>query len=120
MIVRGPPWMPIEQVSIYLNGELAHQEELPPPPADPYSTLEQVHRVRFPLSVPDDSFITVEAGDRLERLGESAPHDGPLGRAFPLLRVLAFTNPLLVDPEGDGSVWDREQGAAARTASAAR
>ena len=49
----------------------------------------------------------VEAGDDLTRLLSPEPHPGPLGRAFPNLRVLAFTNPLLVDFEGDGTVWDR-------------
>jgi hypothetical protein len=52
--------------------------------------------------------VVVEAGDDLERMVSPEPHAGPLGRAFPNLRVLAFTNPLLVDLEGDGTLWDRE------------
>jgi len=69
--------------------------------------MEQVHRLEIPLALRRDAFVVVEAGDDLARLVSPKPHAGPLGRAFPDLRVLAFTNPLLVDFEGDGTVWDR-------------
>jgi hypothetical protein len=105
--VRGPAWMPIDEVRVWVNGELVAVRDLPPGPADPHSATQQVHRLEIPLALRGDAFVVVEAGDDLTRLVSPEPHDGPLGRAFPDLRVLAFTNPLLVDLEGDGSVWDR-------------
>jgi len=105
--VRGPAWMPIEEVRVWVDGELAATRRLPPAPEDPYSTVQQVHRLEIPLALRKDAFVFVEAGDNLARLVSLEPHAGPLGRTFPDLRVLAFTNPLLVDADGDGSVWDR-------------
>jgi hypothetical protein len=106
--VRGPAWMPIEEVRVWVDGELVAVRRLPPGPADPHSATQQVHRLEIPLALRGDAFVVVEAGDDLARLVSPEPHAGPLGRAFPNLRVLAFTNPLLVDLEGDGTVWDRE------------
>ena len=105
--VRGPAWMPIDEVRVWVNAELVAVRRLPPGPADPYAAMQQVHRIEIPLALQGDAFIVVEAGDDLARLVSPEPHAGPLGRAFPYLRVLAFTNPLLVDLEGDGTVWDR-------------
>jgi hypothetical protein len=105
--VRGPAWMPIDEVRVWVDGELVAVRPLPPGPADPHSVTQQVHRLEIPLSIGGDAFVVVEAGDDLTRLVSPEPHPGPLGRAFPNLRVLAFTNPLLVDFEGDGTVWDR-------------
>jgi len=105
--VRGPAWMPIDEVRVWVNGELAAVRRLPPGPADPHSATQQIHRLEIPLTLHGDAFVVVEAGDDLARLVSPEPHAGPLGRAFPNLRVLAFTNPLLVDFEGDGTVWDR-------------
>jgi hypothetical protein len=100
--------MPIEEVRVWVDGELVAVRRLPPGPADPHSATQQVHRLEIPLALRGDAFVVVEAGDDLARLVSPEPHAGPLGRAFPNLRVLAFTNPLLVDLEGDGTVWDRE------------
>jgi len=105
--VRGPAWMPIDEVRVWVNGELAAVRRLSPGPTDPHSATQQVHRLEIPLTLHGDAFVVVEAGDDLARLVSPEPHAGPLGRAFPNLRVLAFTNPLLVDLEGDGTVWDR-------------
>ena len=105
--MRGPAWMPINEERVWVNGELVATRHLPPGPADPYSATQQVHRVEVPLALRGDAFVVVEAGDSLARRRLSFPHAGPLGRAFPNLRVLAFTNPLLIDFEGDGTVWDR-------------
>ncbi len=106
--VRGPAWMPIDEVRVWVNGELVAVRRLPAGPADPHSGTQQVHRLEIPLTLQGDAFVVVEVGDDLARLVSPEPHAGPLGRAFPNLRVLAFTNPLLIDLEGDGTVWDRE------------
>ena len=105
--VRSPAWIPVEEVRLYVDGKLARQTALAIAPTDHFALDERVQRVSFPLRLTGDAFITVEAGDRIERLLSEQPHEGPLGMAFPGLRVLAFSNPLLVDLDGDGSRWDR-------------
>jgi hypothetical protein len=105
--VRGPAWMPIDEVRVWVNGELFSVRDFPPGPVDPHSATQQAHRLEIPLALEGDAFIVVEAGDGLARLVSPEPHAGPLGRAFPNLRVLAFTNPLLIDFEGDCTIWDR-------------
>lgn len=107
--VRAPAWMPVAEVRLYVDGRLAATRRLPPAPADPFAAVGQLHRVEFPLSLDRDAFVVVEAGDDLDRLQSPQPHPPPLGRAFPNLRVLAFTNPLLIDVEGDGTRWDAQQ-----------
>jgi len=104
--VRAPAWIPIEEVRVYLNGQLVARRPLPAAPEDPWTTIEQVHRLEIPVDVADDAYIVVEAGDGIDRLLSSEPEPGPLGRIFPDVRVLAFTNPLLIDARGDGSPWD--------------
>ena len=69
---------------------------LPRRELDPYSKKAQEFEVEVPVGIDRDTFVFVEAGDSIERLLDSTPHDGPLGAAFPLVRVLAFSNALLV------------------------
>jgi hypothetical protein len=103
--VRAAAWMPLEEVRIYVGGELTKKLALPQKPLDPFARKQSVHRVEVPLRIERDTFVVVEVGDSVERLLDSRPHDGPLGQVFPAVRVLAFTNPLLIDADGDG-VWE--------------
>ena len=104
--VRAPAWIPVAELRLFVNGELAATHALPPAPRDPLAREAQEHRLRIPLDIDDDAFVVVEVGDSEERRQEREPHPGPLGRAFPELRVLAFSNALLVDARNDGTPWD--------------
>jgi len=100
--VRTTAWLPVEEVRVYVGGKLARTVSVKQETTDPYSDKQTVHRVEVPLSIERDTFVVVEAGDSVERLLDATPHSGPLGRLFPAVRVLAFTNPLLVDADADG------------------
>ncbi len=69
--VRAAPWVPVDEVRVYVNGELAHTIENLIAPEDPFGT-ERLLRLdtSLPLSelLPpgdDDAYIVVEAGDPL-------------------------------------------------------
>jgi len=103
--VRSVAWIPVAEVRVYVDGELAETVPLPQPRLDPFARKQLVRRVEVPLALERDGFVVVEAGDSIERLLDPEPHAGPLGTIVPLVRVLAFTNALLIDTDGDGT-WE--------------
>jgi hypothetical protein len=103
--VRAAPWMAVRVVRVYVNGELVRRVAAPEFTGDPYGERAQEFRVEVPLSVERDAFVTVEAGDTVKELVRGGVREGPLARTLPDVGVLAFTNALLVDADGDGRPW---------------
>jgi hypothetical protein len=80
--VDAAPWVPVEEVRVFVNGVLAEKRAIDGP-----GTLH------FPLQFPSDSFVTVEAeGSPGEIYSVVAPRFLPL----------AFTNAIYVDADRNG------------------
>jgi hypothetical protein len=106
--VRSPAWIPVEEIRVFVNGENVHRAPIPLQALDPFEERELVHKTEIPLDIREDAFVVVEAGDSYDRLLSSDPATGLLGVLFPHVRVLAFTNPLFIDADGDGTIWDED------------
>ncbi len=104
IIVEAAPWIPVEEVRIFQNGELI--ETLP---IAPHRVLGR--RIRFARfvtlwNVEDDAFLTVEAGVSVDANGD------PISTALiddvqaiePELEPIGWTNPIFLDRGGDGYV----------------
>ncbi len=81
--VRAAPWVPVSRLRVYANGRLAH--EGPIGPASP-----AVLRLDFPV----DAFVTVEV---------SGKAGADYAIVAPGFQPFAFSNPIFVDADGDGS-----------------
>ena len=86
--VQSAPWVDVEEVRIWLNGELWRQ--LP---------LRGGAIVETDIDVQRDSFVFVEA------LGEASPIYAQL---LPGFRPFAFANPIFIDVAGDGWRYNEE------------
>lgn len=102
IVVEAPPWVPVEEVRIFKNGELV--ETLP---IDPDRILGETLRFSRLIAVTDvteDSFLTVEAGVSVDAAGD--PLSTQLIEAVQAierdLEPLGWTNPIFVDRGGDG------------------
>jgi hypothetical protein len=100
--VEAAPWIPVEEVRIFKNGELVQTL-----PVDPDRVLG--HTLRFAQIVPivdvtTDSFVTVEAGVSVDADGR--PTSTALLQAVqaiePGIQPLGWTNPIFIDRGGDG------------------
>jgi len=81
--VRAADWVPVSELRVHVNGELQQRR--------PISSGEHV---QLPLRFDSDAFVTVEV--------EGVP--GDLYRAVaPGFTPFAFSNPIFVDADGDGS-----------------
>lgn len=81
--VDAAPWVPISEWRAYVNGELVHRA---PIGAGQSATL--------PLAFAADAFVTVEI---------EGPAEGLYREALPGFVPFAFTNPIFVDADGNGS-----------------
>jgi hypothetical protein len=88
--VRAAPWVPVGRVRAFVNGVVAHESEL-----GAGGTLW------FPHVFERDAFVTVEVE------GAAAP-DSVYAARLPKFTPFAFTNPIFVDADGDGS-WTPPQ-----------
>ena len=129
--LRAAPWIPVEEIRIFVNGTLVHQvpSSALAHPADPFGTLDTIrYQASLPLSsllnsvAPgQDAWLVVEAGmiafatedidgDGLPDGVEEPPRPADTDPRFhahiisPGLWPGAFTNPLLLELTGDG--WD--------------
>ncbi|MDJ0848407.1 MAG: hypothetical protein QNK04_08525 [Myxococcota bacterium] len=99
--VHAAPWIPVEEVRIFRNGELI--ETLPVKPHLVTGGVFRLFKILL-LPVEEDSFFTVEAGVSLDANGD------PLSPALvaavqeiePDVVPLGFTNPIFVDEGADG------------------
>jgi hypothetical protein len=84
--VRAAPWVPVDEVRVFVNGDLKTRRPLP-----------KNRTLRLPLRFDADAFLTVEVE------GHAVP--GSLyAEVAPGYTPFAFTNPIFVDADGDG-VW---------------
>lgn len=106
--VEAAPWVPVEEVRIYLNGEVVkrfHGETDPgvSSPTDPFGEGPVVRlETEVELSVTRDSWIIVEAGGKED--GKEKTEDPVLSVYRRITQVespIAFTNPIFVDVDGD-------------------
>ncbi|MBW2312607.1 MAG: CehA/McbA family metallohydrolase [Deltaproteobacteria bacterium] len=86
--VDAPDWVPVAEARVYLNGALVETRP-----------IERGGSVEVPLAFEGDAFVTVEVegdatGDEAERYRVLVPNSVPF----------AFTNPIFVDPDGNG--WE--------------
>ncbi len=93
--VHAAPWIPVSQIRVYVNGQLAHE-----------SDASQGMTVWFPHTFDRDAFVTVEVE------GEA---DATYAARLPGFTPFAFTNPIYVDADGDGR-WSAPEPLAAATA----
>lgn len=81
--VDAAPWVPVDRLRVYVNGVLAEERAIETPAA-----------LDLPLQFPADALVTLEV-------------EGEPGEAYravaPGFRPFAFTNPIYVDADGDGS-----------------
>lgn len=81
--VAAAPWVPVDELRVYVNGALAARR-----------SIEAGDTVAIPLDVERDSFVTVELEGEPDAIYETvAPGFVPF----------AFTNPIFVDADGDGT-----------------
>ncbi len=83
VVVRAAPWVPVSELRVYVNGTLAEARAIEAPAS-----------LQLPLHFPADGFVTVEVeGEADDRYAAVAPGFAPF----------AFTNPIFVDADGDGT-----------------
>jgi hypothetical protein len=102
--VDAAPWIPVEEVRIYKNGELVQTI-----PIRPHRVLGVQSRFRglIPIfGISKDSFITVEAGVSVDANGDptSTSLIADVQTIEPDLEPLGWTNPIFVDRTGNGYV----------------
>nr|MCS5638696.1 CehA/McbA family metallohydrolase [Myxococcota bacterium] len=82
--VRAAPWVPVDEVRVFVNGALHTRLPLPPDGS-----------VRIPLQFDADAFVTVEVEGRPGK-------DSIYAQVAPGYTPFAFTNPIFVDADEDG------------------
>ncbi len=85
--VRAADWVPVNEVRIFVNGGLHSRK-----------AISSSSNLTVPLQFERDSFVTVEVEGRV---AEGSIYSGVAPRFTPF----AFTNPILVDADGNGQ-WE--------------
>jgi hypothetical protein len=100
--VEAAPWIPVEEVRIYRNGELI--KTIPMPIFKILGSVVRLHKTVRLQNIDRDSFLTVEAGMRIDANGTpQSPFLVQLVQQIePGIVPLAFTNPIFVDRDGNG------------------
>ncbi len=101
LAVAAAPWVPVEEVRLLVNGEVARTfRDLPPLEAGKVMRLE----TEFELRLVRDSFVTLEAGAALPSNPSAAnpPYGGVYARVAPGFVPMAFANPIYVDVDQNG------------------
>lgn len=114
--VRAAPWVPVHEVRLVVNGEVARREAL----ADPLPADGAVDRavLSWTIDVERDSWILAEAGWPIDDpTAATAGRLGPYAEVVPGYVPLAFTNPVRADADGD-EAWTPLDAAAAAAAAA--
>jgi hypothetical protein len=96
--VQAAPWIPVEEVRLYGNGQLVTR--IPVPPSDSVVRFDGAIELE-PLT--RDTYFVVEAGQQLPDDPRQQPPSGDLVAIIaPGVVSLAFTNPIFVDVDGNG------------------
>ncbi|MGI9592538.1 MAG: CehA/McbA family metallohydrolase, partial [Myxococcota bacterium] len=98
--VAAAPWVPVDEVRVLVDGELARRFR------DLRSTAQGLRLdERLELTVRRDAFLTVEAGVPLEtdRRRWLAEHEGPYAIVASGFVPQAISNPIWLDADGDGA-----------------
>ena len=97
--VQAACWIPVEEVRVFANGVLVMRIPLtsPCPPVMRFDVTLPFHPTR-------DTYYVVEAGQDMgpDAIGEPPLPQGAISVIEPLVRTLAFTNPVFVDVDGNG------------------
>lgn len=99
--VAAAPWVPLEEVRVLINGEVARVFRSLPPLEDAKTTrLEE----EFELHLDRDSFVTLEAGVSLPKDPDApnTPPGGVYSEVAPGFVPMAFANAIYVDVDGNG------------------
>ncbi len=100
--VDAAPWIPVEEVRIFKNGELVQTIPVRP---NPFLGVRRRFRGFVPIfGVTRDSFVTVEAGVSVDLDGKpiSTGLIADVQAIEPEIEPLGWTNPIFVDRTGDG------------------
>lgn len=98
VIVRAAPWIPVEEIRIFANGQLV--ESIPVTPTT--SPIRFVDLITLP-NLTQDTYFVLEAGQVLpEDPTQQPPSLALMGIVEPGVASLAFTNPIFVDWDGNG------------------
>ncbi len=97
--VRAPPWVPVHELRIVQDGRVVHRVDLGGTTQDDGDALEVVETVE--LAVDHDGWLLAEAG------WPEAADDTLVGGTYSVVAPgyvpFAFTNPVWVDADGDGT-----------------
>ena len=80
--VQAAPWIPVDTLSVYLNGESISQQ-----------AISAGDDVTLPLRSEQDAFVVVEV---------SGTPDPRYSAVLPGFKPVAFSNPIRIDADGDG------------------
>lgn len=99
--VRAAPWVPCPAVRLIVNGELVVERAL----SDRAGEVLLDETYRWPLSFAADAWVVAEAGTPLAALERDLPtaQPAPWRWILPEYEPMAFTNPVRVDADGDGT-----------------
>jgi hypothetical protein len=98
--VAAAPWVPVDEVRLLVNGEVARRY-----PLDPRATAPTRIAERTELALTGDAYINLEAGAPIDADPDAwiAAHPGLYTRVLaPGFVPAAFTNPVFVDVDGNG------------------
>jgi hypothetical protein len=96
--VEAAPWVPVDEVRLVVDGEVAFAEPVTAP-----RDADGVLRADFQwtISPARDAWVLAEAGVPLD--GAPVPVPGPYGIVAPEYVPVGFTNPVRLDVDGDGA-----------------
>ena len=100
--VEAPPWIPVEEVRIFKNGDLVDTQSVHP--SHVLGSRVRFAKVVLIDDVTEDSFLTVEAGVSVDANGDptSIGLIEDVQAIEPGLEPIGWTNPIFIDRNGDG------------------
>lgn len=100
--VQAAPWIPVEEVRLFKNGQLV--DTYPIEPSRVLGTSLRFARVVLVGDVTEDSFLTVEAGVSVDADGRPTSSDliADVQAIEPGLEPIGWTNPIFIDRGADG------------------
>ncbi|MFQ5767674.1 MAG: hypothetical protein ACE5ID_06790 [Acidobacteriota bacterium] len=110
--VRAAPWVPVDELRVFLNGEAVLKVPLATAPPAPGSgrrredrPVMRLHRT-FPIHFQEASWLVVEAGPASSVDPSTPPNPGgDYAIIAPAMYPLAFTNPIFIET-GSGAECD--------------